>query len=290
MSSTTLLEILTKTTDWFTQKGVPNPRLDAELIIAHVLNKKRMDLYLEFDKPLYETDLAPMRELIGRRGKREPLQHILGSTEFRYLDIKCSPAALIPRPETEVIVDIALKQLAPEGVTQVLEIGVGTGIISLSIAKESKPEQSLEITGMDISKEALSLAQENASLNNIDSIQWLESDLFSNAPLYAYDLIISNPPYIPQSDMAELEPEVKDFDPHLALVGGENGLELPQKLVLNSTPFLKSGSKIILELGPGQVEELEIWLRSQSFADFQPHLEKFEDLNGLQRFAMISFS
>lgn len=293
-NSNTLIDILTKTTDWFSQRGVPNPRLDAELIIAHVLKKKRMELYLEFDKPLYEADLVPIRGLMARRGQREPLQHILGVTGFRYLEVKCTPAALIPRPETEVLVDIFFAQISAQinaqASVQVLEIGVGTGVIALAIAQEAKPELSIKMTGVDISQEALSLAQENARMNHIDTIEWLESDLFSSIPSQCFDVIISNPPYISQSDMDDLEPEVKDYDPHLALVGGVNGLELPQKLILDSIPFLKRGSKIILELGPGQVDELETWTKAQDFGSWHAHCNKFRDLNQLQRFLVLSFS
>lgn len=299
MSTPTLLEILKKTTQWFESRGVPNPRLDAELIIAHCLKKKRMDLYLEFDKPLYEADLEPIRALIQRRGSREPLQHILGSTEFRYLDVLCSPAALIPRPETETLVELGLdylkslkdsrSELTQAQVVQVLEIGAGTGIISLSLVKESPCP--VQVQALDISPDALELSQANAQHNEIEGVQWIQSDLLEAiSSELRYDLIISNPPYIPQSDMAHLEPEVKDHDPSLALVGGVTGLELPAKLVEQALAHLQASGVILLELAPDQPQALAQLIQESSLVEAQLSFEFFEDLNGDQRFLSIRFA
>lgn len=298
MSTPTLLDILKKTTQWFESRGVPNPRLDAELIIAHCLKKKRMDLYLEFDKPLYEADLEPIRALIQRRGNREPLQHILGSTEFRYLNVLCSPAALIPRPETEVLVELGLDYLKPLHAKEednlgmsydVLEIGAGTGIISLSLLRESTCP--IEIQAVDISPEALELCKANAQHNELSGVQWIQSDLLESIAAEAqYDLIISNPPYIPQSDMANLEPEVKVFDPALALIGGATGLELPSRLVEQALAHLKTSGVIFLELAPGQPQALARLLQENHTIKSQLSFEFFEDLNGDQRFLSIRFA
>lgn len=296
MSHPSLLEILKKTTTWFESKGVPNPRLDAELIIAHCLNKKRMDLYLAFDQPMYEEDLTPIRQMIQRRGLREPLQHILGTTGFRYLEVNCSSDALIPRPETEVLVDLGLNILSDmddrDSPLKALEIGTGTGIIALSLVKEFKSQsQTLEMSALDISPQALALAKSNAALNEVDGIEWIQSDLLDQVqPQTSYDLIISNPPYIPQSEMAELEPEVRDFDPQLALVGGDTGLELPQKLILESLPYLKPQGVIVLELGPHQPSTLLRWVQSSALGRDLVAFEEFEDLNGMSRFLQLTFA
>lgn len=296
MSHPSLLEILKKTTTWFESKGVPNPRLDAELIIAHCLKKKRMDLYLAFDQPMYEEDLTPIRQMIQRRGLREPLQHILGTTGFRYLEVNCSSDALIPRPETEVLVDLGLNILSDmddrDSPLKSLEIGTGTGIIALSLVKEFKSQsQTLEMSALDISPQALALAKSNAALNEVDGIEWIQSDLLDQVqPQTSYDLIISNPPYIPQSEMAELEPEVRDFDPQLALVGGDTGLELPQKLILESLPYLKPQGVIVLELGPHQPTTLLQWVQSTALGKDLAAFEEFEDLNGMSRFLQLTFA
>lgn len=298
MSHPSLLEILKKTTTWFESKGVPNPRLDAELIIAHCLNKKRMDLYLAFDQPMYEEDLTPIRQMIQRRGLREPLQHILGTTGFRYLEVNCTADALIPRPETEVLVDLGLNILSDmndrQSPIKVLEVGTGTGIIALSLMKEFKSQtqtQTLEMTALDISPKALSLAKSNAELNEVENIDWIQSDLLDQIqPQIRFDLIISNPPYIPQAEMADLEPEVRDFDPQLALVGGDNGLELPQKLIQESLPYLTPQGVIVLELGPHQPPTLLRWVQSSALGRDLVAFEEFEDLNGMNRFLQLTFA
>ena len=331
MSTPTLLAILQKTTKWFEAKGIPNPRLDAELLLAHVLQLERMQIYLQFDRPMHDVDLAPLRPLIQRRGKREPLQHIIGTTGFRHLELKCNSHALIPRPETETLVDLGLDSLvamcqtqeAAEGSAEskplkIVDIGTGTGAIILSFmgelaetlvkAKRSKSAKiNHEFTGIDISLKALELAQVNERLINeaknsiseqsdeansyeSQSIHWIQSDSFNAVDKSEkFDLIISNPPYIPQADIAGLEPEVRDFDPHLALLGGESGLEIPQRIFLDAIAHVKSGSVLIFELGTGQVDELESWILSEKF-DMQHTFDKFKDLNGLIRFAKISFS
>jgi release factor glutamine methyltransferase len=246
----TVLEILKKTTDFFTSKHIEDARLEAEILLAHGLGLKRMDLYLQFDRPLTDEELAKMRPLVQRRGQREPIQHIIGSVGFRHLEIKCDARALIPRPDTEQIIDLANSLIQDQSNVSALEIGVGTGAILLSLIHENP--QVTKALGVDISQDALNLAQENATLCNIDSIEWILSDLFTNIPQQQFDLIISNPPYIPTSVCAELEVEVKKYDPMLALDGGISGLDIYERILSEAAAFLKPNGHLLFEIGYDQ--------------------------------------
>ncbi len=255
MSQITLLEILNKSTDFLKKKGVTEARYDAECLLAFGLKKKRMELYLNFDQPLIPKEVEALRELVLKRGQRIPLQHIIGTTGFRYLDLKCDSRALIPRPDTEGLVDLALEFLKEKKSPTILEIGVGTGAITLSLTKEFSEGQ---YVGADISTEALSLSKENAVLNELDSkVNWVDSDLFQNIQ-GQFDLIISNPPYIPEYQWNDLEPEVKNHDPKLALVSsGETGLDFIEMLLINAEPHLKPNGKIMIEHGFDQATPIK---------------------------------
>ncbi|MGL1902358.1 MAG: peptide chain release factor N(5)-glutamine methyltransferase [Fibrobacterales bacterium] len=253
----TILEIINKTTSFFESKGIDNAKYDAQHLIAFGLGMERMDLYLKFDQPLQEEDLTALRPLVGRRGNREPLQHIVGKTGFRNLDLKCDNRALIPRPDTEGIVDIVSELTKEKEHLSILDIGVGTGAIILSIAQEITGHT---YTGTDISHEALSLAQENAIQNNLtDTIRFLQADLFSSEVLKTqrpFDIIVSNPPYITSQVITELEPEVKEYDPMLALDGGTTGLDWYTQFFNEVSPFLKEEGFIVLEIGYDQKQAL----------------------------------
>ena len=246
----TVLEILKKTTDFFTTKHIEDARLEAEILLAHGLGLKRMDLYLQFDRPLTDEELAKMRPLVQRRGQREPIQHIIGSVGFRHLEIKTDARALIPRPDTEQIIDLANTLIQEKSDVSALEIGVGTGAILLSLVHENSQIQ--KAVGVDISQDALNLAQENASLCKIESIEWILSDLFTNIPQQQFDLIISNPPYIPTSVCAELEIEVKKYDPMLALDGGISGLDIYERIFVDAKSYLKPNGHLLFEIGYDQ--------------------------------------
>lgn len=249
----TVLEILNKTTDFFAKKGVPDARLDAQYIMAHGLNMKRMDLYLNFDKPLSEGDLEVLRPLVARRANREPLQHIIGSTSFRGWELKCDKRALIPRPETEVLVDLALELILEHGEFRILDIGTGTGAIAIAIAKE-RPE--CKITALDISADALELASENVVAHQLGGQIELVNKDATALDSFEFDLVVSNPPYIETGIIATLQTEVKDFDPHLALDGGEDGLQLVRDLLNKMLAFGYKGD-ILMELGELQPQILQ---------------------------------
>ncbi len=250
---TTLLPILTKAADYLKSKGIPNARLDAELLLARALGLRRLDLYLQFDRPLTEGELASFRTLLRRRGVREPLQHIEGECSFRELRLKCDRRALIPRPETELLVDAVKKHLPDVPAPRVLDVGTGTGAIILSIARELPH---CETWACDISTDCLALARENAALNGLGETReprFYESDLFSGFPLNVrWNLIVSNPPYIGATEIPALEPEVRDHDPLNALIGGQEGWELPLSLLAAAHERLEPGGRLLMEISPPQ--------------------------------------
>jgi len=281
----TLLEILNKTTEYFTKCGVPDPRLDAQYILAKQLGLTRMELYLKFDRPMTEPELAALRPLVQRRGKREPLQHILGSTSFRGLEIKCDRRALIPRPETEVLVDMVLTAIKDVKCPLIADIGTGTGAIALAIASE-RPDA--KVYASDKSQDALALAKENAQALGLEGrIQFLESDLLESYPVdLHFDLIVSNPPYIPAKICLSLQPEVKNFDPKMALDGGNDGLDLVWKLLKTSFLHLKIPGQIILEVGEGQGKMISEGLDPAWGLEFHTN---GKDLAGVARFPHLFF-
>lgn len=248
----TVLEILNKTTTFFQHKGVPNPRLDAQYILAHGLKMKRMELYLNFDKPLSESELEVLRPLVARRAKREPLQHIVGSTSFRGNEIHCDRRALIPRPETESLIDFLKERLTGKDRYRIADIGTGTGAIAIAAAKEIK---GASVVATDISKDALELAKENATAN-VATVEFFQGDLLNALPEgEKFDAIVSNPPYIPDAEREKLQPEVRDYDPSLALFGGPDGLTLVRKLLEQSKDHLNPGGIILMEIGPEADED-----------------------------------
>ena len=251
----TLLAILNKTTEYFQKCGVPDARLDAQYLLAHGLKMNRMDLYLNFDRPMTEDELSALRPLVARRAKREPLQHVLGSTSFRGHEIYCDGRALIPRPETELLVDLVAKRLGGVSAPLVSDIGTGTGALAIAMAKE----WGATVHATDISPEALQLAQRNVKAHGLGTqITLFEGDLLRALPSGTlYQALVSNPPYIPQADVSVLEPEVKDHDPHLALFGGPDGLDLVRRLLQQAPGYLLPQAPLFIEIATGQELVLE---------------------------------
>lgn len=257
MPQMTVLEILNRTKVFFEKKGVPDARLDAEYIISHGLGmKNRMDLYLNFEKPLTAAELDTLRPLVARRANREPLQHIVGDTSFRGHIIKCDPRALIPRPETESLVDMAIERLKGAECPFIVEVGTGTAAISIACAKEIA---GAKVLATDISEEALSLARENAQANGLnEELTFAQGDLLDAVTDTAkIDCLIANLPYIPDGEKGKLQPEVDKFDPALALYGGPDGLDLVRKLLGQTEGKLSAGAPILLEIGSEQAEVLK---------------------------------
>ena len=252
----TVLQAIQRSVDFLSKKGVESPRLQAELLLAHVLQVPRMKLYLDFERILTDDQQTALRELVRRRGQREPLQHILGTACFCGLDLEVNGNVLVPRPETELLAELGwqfLKKAAAQGANPptALDFGTGSGCIAIAIAVQSTAAQ---VVALDISTAALALARRNAARHAVDSrIEFLAGDGFAALPDKAkFDLVISNPPYIPTAEIATLEPEVRDHDPRPALDGGTDGLDFYRRLARDAASFLRPGGRIMVELGHGQ--------------------------------------
>jgi len=246
----TVLKVLRWTADYFREKGIDGGRLDAEVLLADTLKLDRVGLYLQFDRPLSADELAAYRQRVARRARREPLQYILGETEFWSLPLQVTPEVLIPRADTEVLVEEALKKVT--GAAGILDVGTGSGAIAIALAHEL-PEARIE--AVDISPAALALAEENARRNGVaDRMRFRQADLYQlqGGP---YDLVVANPPYIPEAEMAELMPEVRDHEPHLALRGGDaDGLAAYRALAAAVPGLLVPDGWLLVEVGIGQAE------------------------------------
>jgi release factor glutamine methyltransferase len=271
----TVLEILQSAAAYFAKRGVENPRLNAEHLLAFILKRKRIELYLEFERVLTEAELAPLRELVKRRGQGEPLQHLLGTVEFAGRVFLCDKRALVPRPETEQLVEL-LKSQIPGPNSQILDVGTGSGVIALSLAANF-PEA--KVTATDISDDALALARENAErLGLTNRVEFLTGDLLVYVN-HVYDLIVANLPYVAIPDRAALSREVL-HDPEVALFGGERGDEVVRRLIEAAPAKLKPGGLLALELGLGQADDLAALMAEKNYHD----IRKEADYAGVTRF------
>jgi len=276
----TVLEVLQATTEYLKKHNVENPRLNAEHLMAHALGRKRIDLYLDFEQQLAETDLAPLRELVRRRGEGEPLQHLLGTIEFCGLTFRCDKRALVPRPETEQLVELVESAIRnPQ--SAILDVGTGSGVIALSLAAKF-PEAS--IFAVDVSDDALALAQENAaSLDLSHRVRLLKSSLLENLE-GDFDLIVANLPYVSTQDRNALSREVL-HDPEIALFAGIQGDELVRDLIAQASARLRPGGMLALEIGVGQSEPLFLALAEKNYRDiYSKH-----DYNGVTRFLFARY-
>ncbi len=276
----TILSILNKTTDFLQKHGVPNAKLDSQLLLSHGLGLNRMDLFLNFDRPLQEKELSVLRQIVARRAKREPLQHIIGSVSFRGHQIKCDKRALVPRQETELILDILMESVRARLIAPLLDVGTGTGAIAIAAALELNAN----VVACDVSEEALSLAKENVAFHKLEEkISLVKSDLLSNVPNNTkFDALLANFTYIPLGDKNSLQPEVLNGDPHLALFGGTDGLELIRRLLNTCANYLMPDAPVILEIASGQ----EKILQSESFAGMK-WVENRKDYAEQARFSIF---
>lgn len=246
----TILKVLTWTREYLAEKGVENSRLEAEWLLCEALGLDRVGLYVNFDKPLAESELSACRVLVARRARREPLQYILGSQDFFGLDFEVSPGVLIPRHDTETLVEEAIKR-CPAGAS-ILDIGVGSGCIAVALAKSCPAAQ---ISGVDFSAKALELARRNADCHGV-TVTLLQGSLFEPYAGRKFDLIVSNPPYIPTADLAGLEPEVRDYEPREALDGGADGLDYYRRIIPAAPDYLLPDGWLLLEVGIGEVPDV----------------------------------
>ncbi len=251
----TVLEVIQRSTEFLNRKGVDSPRLQTELLLAHVLKTPRMQLYLNFERTLRSEEEEAVRELIKRRGQREPLQHIVGTVSFCGFEIKVNRDVLIPRPETELLAEEGwkfLQSLSEPGVVPIaMDFGTGSGCIAIALAAKCL---AANVFALEKSPEALRLARENAAANQVSQrIQFLPGDSLAALPgASRFDLIISNPPYIASPEIATLQPEVRDFEPHRALDGGPDGLDYYRRLAQECAPYLAPHGTLMLEFGDGQ--------------------------------------
>jgi release factor glutamine methyltransferase len=283
----TVLDAIRKSADFLGKKGVESSRLQVELLLAHLLKMPRMKLYLDFERVLTPAETDALREFVKRRGRREPLQHITGSTSFCGYDIAVNRHALVPRPETELLAESGWEFLSTinHQPSTALDFGTGTGCIAIALAAKCPGAR---IAALEVSSEALALARENAAANKVaGQIEFLQGDGLAalqsegpvprvpnlknedsdpwNSSLRQFDLIISNPPYIPSAEIATLLPEVRDFDPRGALDGGADGLDFYRLFAAQAKPFLKPGAKIMLEFGDGQAEAIRDIFEAQKW-------------------------
>jgi len=268
-------DILAWTANYFTEKKVDSPRITAELLLGKTLSLSRVNLYLNYDRPLNEDELKKYKSYINRRVSGEPAQYIVGSQEFWSLNFKVTPDVLIPRADTETLVSAVIddiKERAKDSV-KLLEIGTGSGIISVSIAHELKEKLSIEITASDISQNALNIAKGNASANGVDDVvKFIVSDKFNNIDKgEKFDYIVSNPPYISKEFYDDLDKTVKDFEPKLALYGGDDGLIFYREILSLGYDYLKESGKLFFEIDFRKKEELTALIDKNKFTDIAFH-------------------
>ncbi len=278
----TLLEVLQSTTAYFTNHKIENPRLNAEQLLAHTLRLSRMDLYLEFERNLAENELGPLRDLVRRRGQGEPLQHLLGTVEFCGHTFAIDKRAMVPRPETEELVELLLAEISGQkSEIRILDVGTGSGVIGLSLAVKF-PQAN--VCAIDISEDALSLARENsAQLRLSERVRFQKSDLLENVS-ERFDLIVANLPYISMQNRHLLAREVL-HDPEVALFGGSSGDELVRELIEQAPAHLEPGGLLALEIGLGQAEGLSHFLRQKNYHD----IELKKDYSGISRFLLARY-
>ncbi len=277
----TVLEVVRKTTEFFTAKGLPTPRLDAELLVGHALELPRMQLYLRFEQPLTEEQVERIRGLVRRRAAREPLQYIVGQVDFLGLKLKVDRRALIPRPETERLVEMVVAR-ANEAPATVLDLGTGSGAIALALA-QAWPQAA--VTGVDSSLEALALAGENAARCGMaDRVTLVQSDWFSALPADArYTVIVANPPYLSAEETAGSAVEVRVHEPPSALTADEQGVGALRAIIEGARGRLAPGGWLALETGIDQHAVLREVARQAGW----PRFESAPDLTGRDRYVFV---
>jgi release factor glutamine methyltransferase len=276
----TVLEVLQATTAYLKKHNVENSRLNAEHLMAHALGRKRIELYLAFERVLTEAELGPLRELVKRRSDGEPLQHLLGTVEFCGLTFLCDKRAMVPRPETEQLVELVEARIENRE-SRIVDVGTGSGVIAINLAAKF-PEAT--ILAVDVSDDALALAQENAAMLNLkDRVQFLKSRLLENVE-GTFDLIVANLPYVSTQDRHTLSREVL-HDPEVALFAGKQGDELVRELIDQAPTRLHPGGLLALEIGLGQSETLLSALAEKNYRDICSK----KDYNGVTRFIFARY-
>lgn len=271
---TTVLETIDGGTRYLEKRGIEDARRNMQMLVAHQLGCTRMDLYMQFDRPLEEGQLMPLRESLRKRGEGVPLQHLLGSVWFHKREFKTDGRALIPRPETEELVEWALGRERPAD-SRILDMGCGSGVLGLTLAAE---RPGWRVTLADVSPDALALARENADALGVSHVEWAESDLWA-AVAGDFDGLVANLPYVPESERESLSREVL-HDPALALFGGHDGLDVIRRFVPEAFDRLRPGAWLAMEIGHDQASQVAAILETSGFTD----IEVVSDLSGVARF------
>ena len=285
-----VVDLLDWTVGYFQQHGIPNPRLDAEVLLAHLLEKSRLQLYLHFEMPVFQEHLTPFRELIKKRIAHTPVSYLTNRKEFMSLDFYVDERVLIPRPETEQLVETILTTEA-ENSQRLLELGTGSGVIATSLAVQ-QPEW--EIVATDISDPALAVARKNAETHaSAAQITFLSGDLFEPVDAICangaaqFDWIVSNPPYIKNTERDTLSPDVRDHEPEIALFAGDDGLDVIRRLIAEAPKYLAPSGKLILEIGATQADTVRTLLDAESAYSMY---ELRKDYAGKERIVLGSVS
>jgi release factor glutamine methyltransferase len=277
--SWTILEVLRWTTGFLRDKDVPTPRLDAEVLLAHALATDRVRLYIDFERALTPEELARYRELVKRRARREPVAYIRAVKEFWSLEFEVAPAVLIPRPETELLVEESLKAARslptqpPRLPPRLIEVGTGSGAVAVALATELKGR----VWATDNSPETLTLARRNARRHGAD-VEFALADLLEPFASESFDVVVSNPPYVPTNELAHLAPEL-NYEPRAALDGGEDGLVVIRELAKEAPRVLAKGGWLLLEVGAGQAPEAITLLEAAGLSG----VTSARDLSGVER-------
>jgi len=264
-----ILELIEKSTDFLKSKGVESPRLNAELLLAEILKCNRMELYLKYDKPLKENEISKYRNFISRRGKREPLQYIVGKVEFYGLNFLVNPDVLIPRQETEILIDTIISNVNKKEQVNILDVGTGSGNIAITLSRNLP---NAHIFSIDKSKEALEAAKKNAEINNLSNkiiFDYADIINYKTENNEKFDIIVSNPPYISLYDYSNLEKELLEFEPKYALTDNADGFSFYKIIVNRSEKLLKKNGKIFFEVGKDQSENVEKIMKENSFTNIK---------------------
>jgi release factor glutamine methyltransferase len=267
----TILKVLDWTRAHFEQRGIPSARLDAELILAHALSVPRVMLYARFDQPLLAEELDRIRPLVARRARHEPMAYLLGRREFWSLDFEVSRDVLVPRPDTETLVELALGAVDRGAPLRVVDVGTGSGCVAVALATELPAAR---VHALELSPAAAAVARRNVERHGLAArVEVVESDLLDGLPAAArpVDLLVANLPYIPTAELAGLMPDVRDFEPRLALDGGADGLALVRRLIASAPPALAEGAFLVLEAGAPEVPGVAALLTAAGFEAVAVH-------------------
>ena len=263
----TVLDVLNKSTDYLEKKGIESPRMNAELLLTDILKCKRLELYLMYDRPLNEKELTEYREYLKRRSRFEPAQYIIGTIEFYGLEFKVSPAVLIPRPETEILVESVINSVNKEDELQIMDIGSGSGNISIAIAVSLA---NAYLTGIEISESAIAVAEENLKKYGLNKrVSFLNYDILSvnRDKLSDFDIIVSNPPYLSKEDYGKVQKEIINYEPNFAVTDFHDGLKFYRKIISLASQILLRNGKIFLEIAQGQSKKISEFMKENNFKE-----------------------